>query len=205
MPERDRTPKLVAVPGGVSDTMPPQRAGQVSGKYRVREWIERRKATPEQLRNPTIGGILLRSLPAWTDLLSDDQKAIEVAVLDFIAKEEIPSDEDISIEIERLHKNKHTQKLMGEVETTLAKFRTLPDDVVIQIKVWMRHFISEHPEAGEIDVTRETIRMGDLAVVSMSEHHSIRPSASPAEEANEGRSTYPDIPSAIEKAQKKTL
>jgi hypothetical protein len=157
-------------------TLPPQKVGQVSGQFRVRQWLENKKTPREELRNPTIGGMLLLQLSAWTSLLPEERNIIEGRILNFIAQDEIPSDEAINAEIQRLSSGGRLRRLSLVAQASIGKYAiTLPDDIIRQIEAWMRHFIIEHPEANDIEIICETNRIGNLALIQMNEHESIRP------------------------------
>lgn len=195
MSEREKKPELEVsqAPAG-SSTLPPARFGQQSGRYRVRQLMERKNIPREKLREPTIGGILLGTFPEWSELLPKVKTAIESEVLNFIAKDEIPSDEQIIAEIERLSADDgRVQTLILVAQEFLGKYDTLPEDVVAQIQAWIINFIKENPQANEISVIRETLRMADLGIISINEYESIRPSALPAA-PRERLSTIPDTP-----------
>jgi hypothetical protein len=128
------------------ETLPPEAYGQKSGKILLRDVFT--KASPELIKNSTVGGIYLNRFNSWTKLDPIVKRLMEPAMLQFIARRPMPSDEEIEKEIEK-------QAPLAGKKTCVFRMLydcKLPDHIILNIQAFAFETITQHPEFTEDDI-----------------------------------------------------
>jgi len=132
-------------------TLPPNRRTYDSGKFRFS--IRKTITNPAQLLDPTIGGMLLREQPSWETLAPEIKKAIQPGMLEFIAQEPIPTDQEINAEI--ITRSNITAKQLA-VKKALYDYCQLPEVIIVALRAQLEQEIAQNPKLDLSNLLAET-------------------------------------------------
>jgi len=139
--------------------LPPERRGCESGKFNFS--IRRTITDPTQLLDPIIGGTLLREQSSWDPLPPEVKSEIQPGMLEFIAKDPIPPDEEIDAEI--LTRSNIVIKQL-EVKKSLFNNPQLPDVIAVAINSQLEQEIADNPSLSLSNLLAETQRLAEDAI-----------------------------------------
>jgi hypothetical protein len=151
-----------------SSTESDQQEGQkTKPTSHVRTWFEKQlkdSMRPEELKTPSIGGMLLNSVPEWEDLDKTAQKLIERDMLEFIAQNPLPSNDKIGKEIERLSKTAAMRLIVGDI---LTQYSSIPYQITVAIEAAIVDFMARNPDTDKSEIMRHARELADEVIMEM--------------------------------------
>jgi hypothetical protein len=152
-------------------TLRPHRRGAESGKFKsaVSEKEEDKKKYTVRdsiqdyrlLHIPDVGQALLRERDSWENLPAKVKELLLPEMLEFIARDPIPKDEEIESKINTIAPVAFKQY---EVKKILAGNDQLPELIAVAINQHMIQEIMDNPAVSMIEIMEETGRLANEAI-----------------------------------------